>query len=233
MWWVLIIGKILSLLYYLFLIKYYCNLLSLQDYIFDLDWFNFILESHKTSVGKFFIVNEEFRIFIKNLFIIYINIFIWPLIITFFEFCLIITILSYFLYFLLTYVKYENTKFSLTILIFHFYSALIFFFKSFEVFTFLDLYYISIILLTSCLTIGICYYIFFNINIFYVYIFKYRIKKQNKLLNFFIIKLFICIFFLVILINLTMVLLNQNSNNFIQEFVINFLLIYSYLYYKF
>lgn len=127
MWWFLITGKFLSLLSYSLLIKYYCYLLDLYDSIVGWYCFNFIYKSYTISIGKFFLISKEFRIFIKNLLIIYINIFIWPLVITFFEFCLIAIILSYFIHSLLTYLKYEKTKFSLTIIIFNFYIGLLFF----------------------------------------------------------------------------------------------------------
>ena len=232
MWWVLIIGKILSLFYYLLLIKYYCHFLYFQDQDFSWYFFDFILKNYEISVCKFFIVNQEVRIFIKNLFIIYINIFIWPVSVTFFEFCLIVIILSYFIYLLIIYSKSKKTKFSLIIMAFNLYIALFFFFQIFKFFTFLDFYYINIIFLINGFIIGVIYYIYFNINIFYIYIFKYKIKKSNRLKKIFFFKLYIYMFLLILLVNLIIISLNKISNNFVQEFIINFLLIYGFLYYK-
>ena len=223
MWWFLITGKIISLFCYSLLVKHNCH--------FDCYLLNNLLESYEISIGRLFIADAEVRRLITNLLILYRNLFIWPIILTVFEFCFIVSVLSYLIHFILIYLNYEKTKFSLLIILINCYMVLIYFFKMFVFFNWIDFHYISNFFVTGCFIIAPFYYIYISNFIIYVYIFKHKITKNN-LLKFYLIKLFGYLFSIITVINLTEFFLNKSTNNFLQEIIINFFIIYVYVYYK-
>jgi hypothetical protein len=222
-WWFLITGKIVSLFCYSLLVKHNCH--------FDCSLFNNLLESYEISMGRLFIADEKTRRLITNLLILYRNILIWPLILTVFEFCFIFSVLGYLIHFILIYLKSEKTKFSLLIIVINSYMALIYFFKTFVFFNRIDFYYISNFFIMSCFIIAPFYCIYVCNFIIYVYIFKHQITK-NSLLKFYLIKFFVYFFSIIIITILTSFFLSAPTNNFLQEFIINFFIIYIYVYYK-
>ena len=209
--WYLFAGKLMSLLTYFVFYK-----LLITPYDLDLlnrvfGWFliEHVYEEYNVTAGAFFFINSDFRTLIKNLLIVVRNIVVWSHILTLTEFVLTISILvllMYFLFYFLKINKIKNRKTEIIILIYYTFVIYILLLKTFTSFNMVDISFI----LPGDNAIN------FSHN------FIALIKASFYVLSLVIVTL---IFFK------SIVFINLINNNFLQEFVIKILLVYTYIYY--
>lgn len=232
--WYLFAGKLMSLLTYFVFYK-----LLITPYDLDLlnrvfGWFliEHVYEEYNVTAGAFFFINSDFRTLIKNLLIVVRNIVVWSHILTLTEFVLTISILvllMYFLFYFLKINKIKNRKTEIIILIYYIFVIYILLLKTFTSFNMVDISFIfkPILILVFCF-----YAMFVSCKSIFNY---YENTSNNKNPNF--IALIKASFYLLSLVIVTLiffksiVFINLINNNFLQEFVIKILLVYTYIYY--
>lgn len=239
--WYLIAGKIMYILVYSILFKMVINFQNLSGYDQFFGWFliEHIFEYYNQTAGKFFMVNEDFRRLVKNSFIVLRNLIFWVHFLTFIEFFLLIFLACFLLYFTFYFYSFlkitENKNYTIKNLIYilyYLFFILILNMKLYGMFSLLDLYMLGQPILLLISIIFSCYYFYTTIFIFVCYFCKNlnETKKYKYLLIKFLIHLLI-IFLTFFLVFEIILLFNKYTNNFIQEFIIQILLIYTYCYY--
>lgn len=229
MCWYLITVKFLKLFCYFTIIKYCCyfDSLSLIEKIFCYFCFDYIPQGYNISSVKLFLNNKKFRIITKNILIVLKDILFKLYFPVFFKFCIFFILPWYFMYFLLSNTTYKITTSSIRIIFFTFYTLLIFFLKIFSVFNLLNFNYSIHSIMLNFFLINVYYYIYKNICNF-----NLKLKQYNKL-KFFVTKILCYFFILIVVLFLLLNLLNEPTNHFLQEYLVKFLMVYTYIYYKF
>lgn len=234
--WYLIAGKLMTLLSYFTFRKasLFINELNLLDRLIGWFFVEHIFEEHNLPPGKFFLINLNFRVLIKNFLIILRNVFIWSHFITLMEFLVIVSILLLITYFLSYFLKLKKIKFKIIeIFIFVYYIFIVYLLllKTFLSFDLFDIYFIFnpiivLLFITSCSFIVVRFYslllLLFVSNIRVQSFFVICIKITYYFLTFlFLISLFLG--FLLITFEL--------NHNLVQECFIKLLIVYTYTYY--
>lgn len=197
-------------------------------------WFfiEHIFEEYNSTAGKFFLINKNFRTLVKNLLLLNRNILFWPQISKMTEFLLIIFLLSLFFYCFFHLILENQVTKKKEILLLLYYSTILYvlllkifiFFNWFNICFTLKLMLVFFIIFFSVLFAILQTIIFYNywlINL-----------KNLKFKSIFLKKYFYALIIVFLFFNhceLTF-FIHLNNNNFIQEFFIQILLPYTYLY---
>jgi len=234
--WYLFSGRLMSWIAYFVFYK----LLITPDDLSLLDrtagWFfiEHMYEEYGMTAGFFFFSNGDFRTLNKNLVIIVRNILTWSHILTLTEFTLTISILvllTYLIFYLLKTNKVKSKKADVVILIYYTFVIYVLLLKTFVSFNMFDIYFIfNPLLIVFCV---------FSVLIFMckIVIFYYKRISESKTNKNTVVKLIKVIFYVLSLLTVIflcfscLVNLNIASNDFLREFVIKVLFIYTYVYY--
>lgn len=236
--WYLIAGKFMSLtLYFIFCKTFICtNELNLLDRVIGWFFVEHLFEEYNIPAGKFFLTNIDFRTLLKNVLIIFRNVFVWSHFVTLTEFILTISILILVIYFLVYFLKSNKINASVREIFILSYYLVVFYLlllKTFFSFDLFDIYFIfkpitAVLFLCSCFFIAIRFYFFYLIL---------------SVLNAMIRRCFV-IFIKLIFYSLIFLYLNtlffsflsitfELNNCLVQEFLIKILIVYAYVYYLF
>lgn len=236
--WCLVAGKLLSFVCYFVLAKMILNSydLSLLDRV--LGWFlvEHMFEEYCQTSGKFFFVNNDFRSLTINVVLLLRNLLFFSYFLTLAEFLtffilvvLCLVPLASVIYRVRNNKAINDTFFTLVLL--YFYGCLITLcgLRFYYVFTWFDMLFL--------LKFGSFGLFFLTVLILFLwrvhsFFFNYKVRPCMKLI---FIKA-VCYFIIFIILSydfLIFVTLNEVSsvNNFIQEFVVQVLFLYSYIYY--
>lgn len=223
--WVLLAGNLLSLLSYSVYFSYLSDVNSLSKTEKLLGWFliEHVFEEYKTTSGKLFLVYDDFRELITNLLSISRNVFFIAQYFTPVEFIL----LNIFLFFIIFIYRKKLTLSYIQILIFSIYFVVLnsFLFINLNTINYVFVFYLFTVIINFYLSI-IYYYFFFNIS---------HLKPYKIYLKLIIVKLFLYFYlFLCFLLFITILLslFIKVNENFVQEFVLQNLIIYLYFYYS-
>lgn len=233
--WYLFAGKFMSLITYFVIYKLLitpCEL-NLLNRVFGWFLIEHIYEEYNMTAGEFFFVNSDFRTLIKNLLIVVRNILTWSHVLTLTEFILTISILillTYFLFYFLKTNKLKDKKTEIVILVYYTFVIYILLLKAFASFNMFDIYFIF----KPILVIIFCLFVIFSVGkagfIYYGSILNNKLNILIKLIKFSFYVL--TIFFIILMFFKSLVFVNSLNNNFLQEFVIKILLVYTYIYYN-
>lgn len=232
--WYLIAGKLMCLIIYFIFSKafVYTNELTMLDRVIGWFFVEHLFEEYNIIAGKFFLTNIDFRTLLKNVLIIFRNVFVLSHLVTFTEFLLTVSILILISYFLVYFLKLKKIS-TVDIFVFSYYAIIIYLLllKTFFSFDLFDIFFIfkpitAVLFLCSCFFIAIRFYIFyfvlFILNVMVRYCFVAFIKIIFYVLIFFSLNILFLTFFFIVL---------ELSDNLIQEFLIKFLIVYTYFYY--
>ena len=208
--------------------------LNLLDRLFGWFFFEHVFEEYAITAGKFFLINEDFRTLITNVLIVIRNILILSHFLTLTEFLLTISVLlllTYFLFYFLKINKIGGKKNEVGILIYYTFVIYILLIKTFVSFDLFDIYFIFKPISALVVT-------FFVPLIFFWLCLKryYKASRSNKSLKsqVFLVK---TILYLLCLLIIGLIFINSLSttnflsNNFLQEFLIKIVIIYTCIYY--
>jgi len=236
--WYLIAGKLMSVISYFVFYKAVLNPndLNLLDRLFGWFFFEHVFEEYGTNVSKFFLTNIDFRTLIGNVLIVVRNILTLSHFLTLTEFLLTISVLLLLIYFLFHFLKINRIrgkKNEIGILIYYTFVIYILLIKTFASFDLSDIYFIfkpiSILILTF----------FVPPILFWFWVgrrYAAAHKKENLKIRVYFVK--VCFYLLNLLLTSTVIIntlttLNSLSNNFLQEFLIKIIIVYTYIYYLF
>lgn len=234
--WYLIAGKFMTLLIYFIFSKasLFINDLNLLDRLIGWFFVEHLFEEHNLHSGKFFLTNLNFRVLIKNSFIILRNVFIWSHFITLMEFVVIIPILFLITYFLSYFFKLKRIKFRIIeVFIFVYYCFIIhlLILKTFLSFDLFDIYFIfkPIIIILFTISSSSIAVRFYSLLLF---LFVSNARVQPFLVIFIKIICYSLIFLFLISLFLGFLLITfESTYNMIQECFIKLLIVYTYTYY--
>jgi len=236
--WYLIAGKVMSLIIYFMVCKafLYVNQLDLLDRVICWFFIEHLFEEYNIPAGKFFLTNLDFRMLIKNIVIVFRNVFIWSHFVTFTEFLLIISVLILISYFLFHFLKLKIISLRIReLFIFSYYTIITYLIllRIFFSFDLLDIYFIfkpitAILFFFSCFFILIRLY-FFLANL----IVSKSILRDYSIILFFLKIVFYMVIFtcLIILFLCLLSMTFELTHNLIQEFLIKILIVYTFNYY--
>lgn len=236
--WYLVAGKLMCLIIYFIFSKAFVhtNDLSIIDRLIGWFFVEHLFEEYNLIAGKFFLINIDFRTLLKNVIIIFRNVFFLSHLVTLTEFLLTVSILILITYFLIYFLKLKRVNANARdVFILGYYAVIIYLLllKTFFSFDLFDIFFIFkpitvILFFCSCLFIVIKFYLFyftlFILNITIRYCFVVFIKTIFYVLIFFYLNIIFLEFLSVTL---------ELSNNVIQEFLVKSLIVYAYIYYLF
>jgi lysylphosphatidylglycerol synthetase-like protein (DUF2156 family) len=235
--WYLFAGKLMSLIAYFVFYKLLINLndLNLLDRVFGWFFVEHVFEEYNKNAGKFFLTNGDFRNLIKNLLVIIRNILIWSHLLTLTEFLLTVSILILLVYFLFYFLKINKIKGKkVEVVIFVYYTLIIYILllKTFVSFNLFDIYFIFKPILAISFVPVIMFFFYLTAMAYYRYIIN---NKNNLSVKIVLVKISFYIFIVFVIavafVN-ALLIVNFLSDNFLQEFLMKFLLIYTYIYYR-
>jgi hypothetical protein len=236
--WYLIAGKLMCLIIYFIFSKafVYTNELSILERLIGWFFVEHLFEEYNILAGKFFLTNVDFRTLLKNLLIIFRNVFVWSHFVTLTEFLLTVSILILITYFLVYFLKLKKINANvMDIFILSYYAIIIYLLllKTFFSFDLFDIFFIfkpitALLFLCSCLFIAIrfllFYFIVFTLNTIVRYCSVVFIKTIFYVLIIFCLNILFFTFFSITL---------ELSNNLVQELLVKILVVYTYAYYSF
>jgi len=234
--WYLIAGKLMSLIIYFIFSKafVYMNELSILDRLIGWFFVEHLFEEYSILAGKFFLINVDFRTLLKNVLIIFRNVFVWSHLVTLTEFLLTVSILILITYFLVYFLKLKKINADvMNIFILSYYAVIIYLLllKTFFSFDLFDIFFIfkpitAILFFCSCFFIAIrfllFYFIVLRVSTIVYYCYIIFIKTIFYVLIVFCLNI---LFFTFLSVTLEL------SNNLIQEFLVKILIVYTYTYY--
>lgn len=185
-----------------------------------------IFEEYNKTSGKFFLINKDFRSLITNLLLINRNVLFWSQLLTLIEFLFYIFFLGLLFYCLIYLILKDQKKGKRSnLLILTYYMSIIYiiFLKIIICINLFDIYSIFKYAILFCFTYLIIGFIYFKIIIVYNDL-LYNLKFVRTYFYYLIF------WFLYLSHFKILFMLSMNNNNFIQEFFIQILLPYLYLY---
>lgn len=229
-------GKLMSLIVYFIFYKLLItpDSLNLLDRVFGWFFIEHVYEEYNVTAGNFFFYNNDFRTLIKNLLIVVRNVLFLSHIFTSAEFVLtvsILVLLIYILFCLLKINKIRGKKAEVVIIIYYTFIIYILLLKTFVSFNMFDIYFIFNPLVIIFCVFTVFAFIYKIAIVFYETLLKDKDQKSKffKLikLNFYILSAII----IALACFKCLITLNYINNNFVQEFIMKILLIYTYVYY--
>ena len=236
--WYLIAGKLMSVVSYFVFYKVALDPtdLNLLDRLFGWFFFEHVFEEYAITAGKFFLINEDFRTLITNVLIVIRNILILSHFLTLTEFLLTISVLlllTYFLFYFLKINKIGGKKNEVGILIYYTFVIYILLIKTFVSFDLFDIYFIFKPISALVITL------FVPSIFFWLCLKRYykasRLNKSLKSLIFFVktILYLLCSLTIGLIFINSLATTNFLSNNFLQEFLVRIVIIYTCIYYSY
>lgn len=234
----LIAGKILSLVSYFLLSCLLSgpNQVNVTNKVFGWFLLEHIFEEYSQTAGKFFLVNNDFRNLMTNLFIIVRNLIFWPRLSVLFESLLIIFSLA-------VYFNYWSSKINkmksrpLEFILFFYYTLITYrlLTKIVVLLGWVDTQNIFQYILNYCIIFLIALYVYTKSINFFVKAIQNRntelFLKQIKLLSSILVGCLGLTVIALLISSFTLITSTQNDN-FVQEFLIKFELFYVYFYYQ-
>lgn len=236
--WHYISGKLITIFIFSLIFKQLINNtpLEITDKLFGWFLLEHVYEDYNKTTGKLFMVNEDFRRLIKNLFKIIRNVFFWGQLITLTEFFLLTLIPIMLLIFLnttLTNKNANNKSKDIFYLYYYIFFIVILIIKIKITFTIYDLISIIKLLIMLCLANLLIYILNFTFNLTNYYITCFNKNYLNKLIA---IKTYFYLSALLFLFCILLVVLtnyDKTSNNYVLELSTQLIYLYAYLNYYF